>query len=48
MMVMKRKLTNPIKTFFFAFSFPKCSDKMSVHKKVDANNAVPRATGSGE
>ena len=46
--VINRKLENPIRTFFLAFSLPKCSDKISVHRNVDANNTVPSATGSGE
>jgi hypothetical protein len=37
-----------MRTFFLAFSLPKCSDKISVHKNIDANNAVPSATGSGD
>ena len=46
--VMNRKAQNPIKIFILAFSFPKYSDKISVHKNVDANKIVPNATGSGE
>ena len=42
-MVMNR---NPTKNTFFALSLPKCSDKISVHKNVEANKNVPKATGS--
>ena len=46
--VTNKKLIKPISIFFFALSLPKCSDKISVHRKVEANNTVPNATGSGE
>ena len=45
---MNRNPTKPISTFFFALSLPKCSDKISVHRNVEANKTVPKATGSGE
>jgi hypothetical protein len=46
--VTNKKLTKPISIFFCALSLPKCSDKISVHRNVEANNTVPNATGSGE
>ena len=46
--VTNKKLMKLISTFFFALFFPKYSDKISVQKNVDANNIVPKATGSGE
>ena len=46
--VIKRKAEKPISTFCLAFSLPKYSDKISVHKNVEANKTVPSATGAGE
>ena len=42
----KRKAEKPISTFCLAFSLPKYSDKISVHKNVEANKTVPKAIGS--